>query len=785
MLVQSPRTPFLAVVVTADQDYFAAAAGALADARGSAALADARGSALHDEAVARARRYLERSGAPLAVSLVQAPTLEQAVERCATVDPEAGPVGIVFIDAASSHLESGGSLEDPLERFYERLAAAGRAALRSPCSVLVHRSHVPWSSGMHTAPDRYTERLRQPGIPWLLRTELLVALLEFVERTMDRPRHHRASTRSSASALGDRLVQFLSARRGADWTLLYYTGSSIAPFIEHTEALARERGVLALRAANEHGLAAGALANHLLYGTPFLMVVGIAMMDELRGTLANLCAAGACGFIVCPEAGEGTWFTFQGTITPDEDMRAALAARGVRCVYLDRVATLDERLEQAFRSYEEGRGPVVLLATQEVLDEKSLPEPAKPLPPADLPRVVFAGDDRLERAVAIVNEGPARLLWQAGRLSEEEAQVCETIAERAGIALCDTLGHPGPTQRDGKPIANYLGTLGLYGFRQRVHAFLHEGGKLRPREDQCLFFVKSKVGQRAVNFTPFRREGLRMVQVTHRADHVAPDAEIALVMDANEFLRAVHARLDVDPVVLRRRREALEAAHAAPELAELASVMPSLPMAPSAFFRRLGDLVSSMIEEDGYTYTGVYDVGRCSVSALRSVARTTRGFSGWYGRALMGDAPAALPVLAVRAPGNVVAFIGDGARAIIADPVPALLDNATAHPERFDKNVTVFCFSNGTYSGIRSYRERLASRWGGRQMRALDLLPPDGTSRVGRLEVVRRRILAFDRDFLRKALLARGRLNLFTVFVAHATDDDAFTLVTTSWERGD
>jgi 3-acetyloctanal synthase len=171
------------------------------------------------------------------------------------------------------------------------------------------------------------------------------------------------------------------------------------------------------------------------------------------------------------------------------------------------------------------------------------------------------------------------------------------------------------------------------------------------------------------------------------------------------------------------------------------------------------------------------------VSALRSVARTTRGFSGWYGRALMGDAPASLAVLAARAPGNVVAFIGDGARAMIADPVPALLDNATAHPERFDKNVTVFCFSNGTYSGIRTYRERLASRWGGRQMRALDMLPPDGDARVGRLEVVRRRILAFDREFLRDALLARGRLNLFTVFVGHATDDEAFTLVTTSWER--
>jgi thiamine pyrophosphate-dependent acetolactate synthase large subunit-like protein len=770
----SGRTPFLAVVVTTDQEYLAASTSALADARGSA---NGALHPIHDEAVARARRYLERTGATLDISVVQAPTLEQAAERCTGMDPEAGPVGIVFVDA----LEGDSGLEDRLERFYEHLAAAGRAALRSPFSVVVHRSGAPCSSVMLNAPDRFIERRRQPEVPWLLRTEQLVAVMDFVERTVDRPRHHRASTRSSTSALGDALVRFLDARAGTAWTLLYYTGSSISPLIEHAEALARERGVLVLRGANEHSLAAGALANHLLYGTPFLMVVGIAMMDELRGTLANLWAAGARGFIVCPEAEEGSWFTFQGTISPDEDMRAALAARRVPCVYLDRVATLDERLDEAFRSYEEGRGPVVLLATHEVLDEKSLPPKDAPPPP---PRIVFTGNDHLERAVAIVNSDPARLLWQASRLSDEEAHLCEAIAERAGIALCDTLGHPGPTRRDGRPIPNYLGTLGLYGFRQRVHAFLHEGGRLRPRQDQCVFFLKSKIGQRALNFTPCRREGLRMVQVTHRADHVAPDAELALVMDAKEFLRAVHARLDVDPPVLRSRAAALEAALAAPEVTDLASVMPSLPMAPSAFFRGLGELVSTMIEEDGYTYTGVYDVGRCSVSALRSVARTTRGFSGWYGRALMGDAPAALPILAARAPGNVVAFIGDGARAMIADPVPALLDNATAQPERFDKNVTVFYFSNGTYSGIRAHRERLASRWGGRQMRALDLLPPDGDARVGPLEVVRRRIVTFDREFLREALLARGRLNLFTVFVGHATDDDAFTLVTTSWERG-
>ena len=98
-----------------------------------------------------------------------------------------------------------------------------------------------------------------------------------------------------------------------------------------------------------------------------------------------------------------------------------------------------------------------------------------------------------------------------------------------------------------------------------------------------------------------------------------------------------------------------------------------------------------------------------------------------------------------------VAFVGDGARSIVADPVPALLENALAHPGRFDKNVTLFYFSNGTFSGIRTYRERLASRWGGRQMRTFDLLPPEGEHNFGPLTLVRRTLVE-----LRPRLPPRG-----------------------------
>ncbi len=791
--------PLAVAVITTDAAFLAATMAALADvARGGVALhgdlaAPAQGPEAHPlyvEALAKARRYLEKGGRDLAIGVVQAPTLEDGALRLDAHQGQiGGPLGMVYVDAASTGLEADAHLDDRLEAFYQRLDAASVASVRSPYAVVVHRRTPPWSTGVHLLPDRAIERLIVPGEPWLLRAEQLAALLDFVERTFDKPRNHKAALRDLDTTLGDEVVRFLCDRAGSDWLLFYYTGSSVTPLIDHLERAATRSGALTLRGANEHALAAGALANHLLHGRPSLVVVGTAMMDEMRGTLANLRAAGAQGFILCPESDAGSWFTFQGTVTGDEDMREALAARRQPVVYLDRTETLPDRLEEAFRLYEEARGPVVLLVTEQVLTARDAMarQPVYPPRVAETPRVALgsAQEDALQKALHILGREPTRVLWQASRLDPEEEGLAHSIAARAGIALVDTLGHPGPSHREGRPIPNHLGTLGLYGFNQRSYAFLHEGGKLAPRSEQCIFFLKSKVGQRATNFTPFRRAGLRMVQLTRRPDHVAPDVELALVMDAKDFLRRVDARLDVDPAVRRHREAAIQAAVAAhpPDL-DLLSRLPSLPMSPSYFFHSLGALFEQLVA-DGYTYTGVFDVGRCSVSATRSIPRTQRGFSGWYGRALMGDAPAALPTLAATEPGNVVAFVGDGARSIVADPVPALLENAIAHPGRFEKNVTLFYFSNGTFSGIRTYRERLSSKWGGRQMRTFDLMAPEGEHTLGPLQMVRKTLVDFDGPWLREALLAKRRLNVVTVMLGHNNDDDGFSLVSAGWQRGE
>ena len=789
--------PLVVVVITRDEGYLAATLAAIADVTGDAVEIAIETHPLHHEAVAKARRYFDKSGQTLAVTVVVAETLHLAADRLAALvgaTPDPGPLGVLYIDAASTGLEGDTQLDEHLETFYESLASASFPALRSPYAVVIHRRRPWWSEGANTLADRYLQRLLAPEHAWLLRAEQLCFLVDFVERTFEPRRNHKAALRELTTTLGDEAVRFLCDRAGADWLLFYYTGSSVSPLIDHVERAATERGVLVLRGANEHGLACGALANHLLHGRPFLMIVGTAMLDELRGTLANMRSAGARGFILCPEADVGSWFTFQGTITGDEDMREALAARRIPHVYLDRPETMPERLEEAFRLYEEARGPVVLLVTQSVIESRD-PLPRRPVYPAHAANTGKSGapvsvqltavqHEAIGAALAIINHERIKIVWQCGRLDAEEQDLVHEVAERAGLALVDTLGHPGPSHKGGRPVPGYLGTLGLYGFNQRSHAFLHSDGKLNPRADQCVFFLKSKVGQRATLFTPSRRAGLRMVQLTDRADHVAPDVDLALVMDARDFLRRVRDGLDVDPAVLAHRRAAIAAAVAAPAPGlDLVSRLPSAPMSPNYFFRQLGELVERMVTEDGYGYTGVYDVGRCSVSATRAVPRTRRGWSGWYGRALMGDAPAALSTLAITEPGDVVAFVGDGGRSIIADPLPALLENALTYPARVDKNITVFYFSNGTYSGIRTYRERLASRWGGRQMRTLDLLEPDGERRFGPLLVVRRTLATFDASALREAMLARGRLNVFTVLLGHNNDDDGFSFVTAGWQR--
>ncbi|MFE7379591.1 hypothetical protein ACFU9F_04375 [Streptomyces zhihengii] len=628
-------------------------------------------------------------------------------------------------------------------------------------------------------------RRRAPDRDWVLAADVAVAFTDWVQLDYASTALRSASA-TGRSLLGEQLAAFLDARAGARWGLHYYTGSVVSGLIGDLEEHAARGGNPVLRGPSEHSLACGALARWQLDGAPFLVVVTSGMVDEFRGTLANLREARARGFLVCADSPEDAWFPFQGTVHAAEDSREVLRARGVPFHHLDDPARLEEQLRAAYASFEEDRGPVVLLATPAVLRAPARAEPRRPAPPPPRPRpVLTVREDALAPVMDLLNRGPDRVLWQCGPLDAQEEGLVHEIASRAGVALADSLTRPGTVARfrDGRPVPYYLGTLGLYGYSDRVHDFLHHGGALRPRDEQCLFFLKSRIPEAATPFSPRAlARSLRIVQVTRERAHLAPFADHPLACDAAAFLRAVRARLDV-PDALRDRRERAIAL-SRDSASDVVHTLPVRPMSANYFFARLGAVLDTLVRRHGYTWTGVFDVGRGGLSAIRNLPRTGPGFSGWYGRALMGDALQAVPALALTRDDNVLAFVGDGAAALVPDIVPTLVQEVTLNGHRLAGHLSVFRLVDGGHSVIRTYREGRRAGPAGRQTQVLHLLDAEGETDYGGLTVTRRVLDDVDHDELADRLRRPGAVDLWTVPLEHNNEGDGLSLLSSlGWQR--
>ncbi|WP_254925168.1 hypothetical protein [Serratia marcescens] len=376
-------------------------------------------------------------------------------------------------------------------------------------------------------------------------------------------------------------------------------------------------------------------------------------------------------------------------------------------------------------------------------------------------------------------------MWQLGPVSDDEYALIHDIADAAGIALVDSLAHPGsaPKYYQGRRNPHYLGTLAIYGYSPRVYNFLHTNDKLNAMSEQSLFMIKSRVAQITTPFSDGRLERkVHLVQLTHDERHLSPYADLHLHMNCLAFLRTVKAHLDVDPA-LRERRRALIAAYL-DSPSDVVSQLPSLPMSANYFFCQLNRVIEELIETEGFDFTGVYDVGRCGISAARNVAKTRRGFSGWYGRALMGDALLATGYLAYTSPSHVMAFIGDGAKGIVPDILPAFIDNILTHPQLLNKSITVFYLCNGGLSVINTYQERILFNRTSRQMRLVNVEQPDVEQTVNNFHIQSKTLTHFDEDVIRQALTTPHRLNLFSVVLGHNNEGDGISLATAKgWQR--
>lgn len=790
------------VVVTKDPAFFQTGLGVLNDIRDYvfkrvqisaeiplklSALAQ---SELYSEAKEKAIHFLRNQKKTINIEVIQCASLAEATGRIihanALAEHPEFQVGMVFYDQTSLGYTDDkiDQIDRDLDAFYRAMHKVGIPAFYSTFSTVTFIRDL--RTPIRYLPQQYREIVRSED-PGTFQTELLCLWMDFFEMNYTNRRVKPTGCAEPHNTLGEELIKFFGRTAPGNWLVSYFTGSVVSNLIGHLDRHASTQGGLVLRGQNEHAIACGAIANWQLYRKPFLAVVTSGMLDEFKGTLINLKETAAQGIIVAAENRLSQWYSFQGTITATEDTRQVFEARGIPYVYMDEVENMTADLARAFELFHQGKGPVVILATQNVL-ESSLPLDKaieEFIPEVIENEQVAPQSDALKQAIDLVNNGPEKLVWQLGPVTEDEYALVHEIAEQAGIALVDTLAHPGsvPKYYQGKRNPHFLGTLAIYGYTPKVYHFFHTNDKLNELSEQSLFMIKSRVAQVATPFSDARLERkVHVIQVTHNERHLSPYADVQVNMNCLAFLQAIKDNLNVSDELKAKRVANIHSY--VDSQSDVISKLPTLPMSPNYFFSQLNGVVESLIEQEGFDYTGVYDVGRCGISAVRNVAKTRRGFSGWYGRALMGDALLASTYLAFTSNTNVIAFIGDGAKGIVPDILPSFIDNILSHPELLDKSITVFYFCNGGLSVINTYQERILFNRTSRQMRLVNIDQPEYSLDVGDFTVQNKTLTRFDETSIREALTSKRRLNLFSVVLGHNNEGDGMSLATAKgWQR--
>ncbi len=152
----------------------------------------------------------------------------------------------------------------------------------------------------------------------------------------------------------------------------------------------------------------------------------------------------------------------------------------------------------------------------------------------------------------------------------------------------------------------------------------------------------------------------------------------------------------------------------------------------------------------------------------------------------MGDALMSVPALYGRSNNNIVAFIGDGARNLVPNILPSLIEQIENGWVFSNHNLTVFYMINGTLSVINSYKQRFKNLLGGRQMEIVTANLPEFDHKIRNIEVVNKNIFEFDEQYMKQALFDKHRINFFNVMISHNDEGDGMSLITEkSWQRGE
>jgi 3-acetyloctanal synthase len=786
-----PRSARRLVVVVSDNDVVSAAASrALQDLAGTRAVGapvPAAGFPASDdyrEVIRRGLRFLDRVVPQDEFTLVTAGSLAAVP---AAVTGAAGEQGAVLTLLVLDHPDyrHRAMSPDDLDRELAGLASSlADSAEFAPSPYTVHVYTDPDVASCYSV-ERFTPRW-MPDQAWVVAGDLACAFIDSVQV------HRNARLRAPVkpSVIADAIADFLTVQAGSDWGLSYYTGSGVATFIDNIEQRAIRNGSPVVRGPSEHSLACSALARWRLDGAPFVIVVTSGMHDEFRGTILNHIAVRTRGFIVCSDSRPDQWHPFQGTIHRTGDSRPSLFARGFPVVYIGQPSEIGTGLAEAFAAYSAGEGPVLIIAPREVLQVSTvtddLPRPSVPETaradrggPAEVVR-----SDEVEQIAAVLNSAPRRLLCQVGPLADGALDLLHALAAKAGIALADSVTQPGTVSRyhRGAIVDEYLGALSMYGYSTRVYQYLYSGMTLRKPAEQSLMFIGSPIPEIDTPFSDSALAWLEPIQIISGKIDLAPFTRLSAVGDVEGILRALLARLDVDPGVLALRRAAI--ASTTDSVDDVIGLLPVLPMTVNYFIRRLRGVLDGLIREQDYRYTGVYDIGRAGLAAVNGLPRTGPGVSGWFGRGLMGDGLMSLPGVLTRRDGNVLSFTGDGTAAMVPDIVPALVQQIVADRSAFTGSLSIFTFINGSHSVIRTFRENLEPSAVSGQTGVLSFTPEDYQHQCGPLAIRHRRVLRFEDVPFASQLTERDTINLYSVITGHNNEGDGLgPLAATSWQR--
>ncbi len=674
-------------------------------------------------------------------------------------------------------------LEQTFDSFFDYLKQQAIKSIRVHNSVIVYQTSMPVVHRFFSTSHRFCLRLiRDDHSPLAL--DAVTQFTNYFQLFYSNPRALRNLGKRRPVTVAAEISNFLNSAT-KNWDFYFFTGSVVSTIIDTFEKLKSSvANGYCLSGPSEHSLACGAIANWQLYQRSYAIVVTSGMGDELKGTLQNLKQSKARGFVIVAESNPGVWFPFQGCNYEEDDIVSVMEARDLPVVSFTDSENMHEDLTKAFTYFNQNKGPVVLLLSTKVLMATEQLE--TPIQISPVTETIQYDDKDLDDIVNIINNEKCRVAWRCGFLSDEEYQLVKEISEKAGIVLVDGLTRPGsiPAYKNGVLTRNYFGTFSLYGYSKKIYRYLTDKGKVRDKNEQILFFLKSKISQIS---SPFSEASLknkfRIVQVNNNPSHLAPFADYHCQMNLLDFLILLKSRLDISNEVLEFRRDTINKTTI--EKDTFSKSIPVQPMFPNYFFTQLSSTVEQLITKDEYSYTGIYDVGRNGVSAFRNIARTGPGFSGWYGRALMGDALLAVNSLAVTSENNILAFIGDGAKNMVPDIRATMVDNILHQRKNLDINISIFYLINGVFSLICSFQESFLYSRSRRPMNCHSVLESESSFDLGNIRVNQHVIEKYDHHLFDTALRKKGEINLFYVLLSHNNSGDGLSLASIksySWQ---